>query len=55
MTSFEAKKRRRVINDVERKILKEFFHDQLKNENKSFDKNMRCDEINSIILNKRKI
>ena len=41
MTSFEAKKRRRIINDVERKTLKEFFHDQLKNEDRSFDKDMR--------------
>ena len=41
MAPFEAKKRRRVINDVERKILREFFHDQLKNESRSSDKDMR--------------
>ena len=42
MISFEAKKRRRVINDVERKTLREYYHDQLYiNEGRSSDKDMR--------------
>ena len=42
MTSFEAKKRRRVINNVERKTQREYYHDQFStNENRSSGKNMR--------------
>ena len=42
MTSFEAKKRRRVINDVERKTLRKYYHDQFStNEDRSSGKDTR--------------